>query len=181
MQLQDELGSLVRMGGTHGFLRLGSNALVSGDMSDQMNSNQPPANQDFGAQPQHPGANAQGGYAPQAHPAQQHPYPAQQQHAAAGYPTNAAGQANPYGDGAADQGKTLDQHLRSIGLGLLGFGLLLGFWNFMNSMSVMSDLGFFNAYFFVQKPIHMFQAYGSVVGVVGGIILLIASAAVKKK
>mgnify|MGYP007015059299 FL=1 len=161
------------------------------DMSDQMNSNQPPANQNFGGQHQNFGANAQqpqqGAPAQQQYgnmnPQQSH-YGAQQQPHYGGQQQGQFGAmgANPY---AATPGqgesKQLPQQLRSIGMSALGIGVLLAIWNIVNGLSLLPYMSFFEAFFVVESPIHFIQAYGSIICIVVGIGLLVASASIKKK
>ena len=169
------------------------------DMSDQMNSNQPPANQNFGGQHQDFGANAQ--HPPQGAPAQQQygnmnpqqpHYGAQQQPHYGGqrqphYGGQQQGQfgamgANPYAAASGhSETKQLPQQLRSIGMSAIGIGVLLAIWNIVNGLSLLPYMSFFEAFFVVESPIHFIQAYGSIICIVVGIGLLIASASIKKK
>lgn len=160
-------------------------------MSDQMNSNQPPANQNFGGQHQDFGANVQqppqGAPAPQQYgnmnPRQPH-YGAQQQPDYGGQQQGQFGAmgANPYGAAPGQsETKQLPQQLRSIGMSALGIGVLLAIWNIVNGLSLLPYMSFFEAFFVVESPIHFIQAYGSIICIVVGIGLLVASASIKKK
>ena len=80
----------------------------------------------------------------------------------------------------ADDRDSIVAKLPKWGLSLMGIGVLLAVWNTINAMPVIDRLGFVDAYFLVESPVHAIQAYGSIAGLVGGAALLITGLVLKR-
>lgn len=84
-------------------------------------------------------------------------------------------------ESASNEMSSMVDRLPKWGVPLMLFGALLAAYNIWNARDVIGPLGFFEAYFLVESPIHAFQAYGSLVGLVGGAVLLGAGLAMKNR